>query len=123
MTNYKIDNEESYEKALQRIEELENVVTEETPKTDSAYIELDSLIDAVDKYEEVAYPIAKPTFVEVLKLRMYEMGLNKTQLSEMLGVSVSSITKYLLGTREPSLSTARKMSQSLHISSDVVLGV
>lgn len=123
MTSYNIHDKQSYEKALQRIEELECLVCENTPKSDPAYIELDSLVEAIDKYEEEAFPIAKPTFVEVLKLRMYEMGLNKKQLSELLGVSVSSISSYLSGSREPSLPIARKISRDMRISSDIVLGV
>ena len=70
-----IKDNKSYEAALQRIEELEGLVGESTPVSDPNYQELDSLVEAVDKYEEVAYPIAKPSFVEVLRLRMYEMGL------------------------------------------------
>ena len=123
MISHTIKDEQGYEKAMQRIEELESMVREDTPKTDPLYIELDNLIDAVDCYEDITYPIAKPTFVEVMKLRMCEMGLNQKQLSQMLGVSVSSLSKYLCGTREPSLSVARKISQNLHISSDIVLGV
>lgn len=123
MTRYKIHNEQSYEQAMRRIEELEGMVREDTPKSDPAYMELDSLVDAVDKYEEIAYPIAKPTFVEVMKLRMYEMGLNKKQLSKLLGVSVSSVSSYLAGAREPSLPVARRISRDMHISSDIVLGV
>lgn len=121
--NYNIHDEHSYNVAMQRIEELECVVHEDTPKSDSAYMELDALVEAVEKYEEVAYPIAKPTFVEVMKLRMYEMGLNKKQLSERLGISVSSLSSYLSGSREPSLPVARKISRDMHISSDIVLGV
>ncbi len=123
MMDYKIQDKYSYEKAMQRIEELEGMVCEDTPKTDPAYIELDALVEAVDKYENVAYPIAKPSFAEVMKLRMYEMGLNKRQLSELLGISVSSVNSYLSGSREPSLPTARRISRDLHISSDIVLGV
>lgn len=115
MMNYNIHNVQSYEEAMQRIEKLECMVHEDTPKTDPAYIELNALVEAVDKYEETTYPIAKPSFVEVMKLRMYEMGLNKKQLSKLLGVSVSSVSSYLSGSREPSLSIARKISRDISI--------
>ena len=123
MTPHKITDEHNYEIAMQRIEELETMVKEDTAKDNPLYIELDNLIEAVDRYEEEAYPIAKPSLVEVIKLRMYELGINKKQLSDMLGISASSVSKYLCGVREPSLSTARKISKGLNISSDIVLGV
>lgn len=45
-----------------------------TPTDDKNYLELDLLSDLVADYEEEYYPIAAPTLVETLKLRMYEMG-------------------------------------------------
>ena len=52
MTPHKITDEHNYEIAMQRIEELETMVKEDTAKDNPLYIELDNLIEAVDRYEE-----------------------------------------------------------------------
>lgn len=119
----KILDKSCYETALKRLDELEMLVTENTLKTDANYLEMDELIDAIDAYEAEAYPIAKPTLGATIQLRMHEMGLTQTRLSEMLGVSSSAIHRYIIGKSEPSLSVARRMSRSLNIDPAVVLGV
>lgn len=119
----KIIDEKSYMAAMNRLEELECIVTDDTPATDPNYMELDALIDAIDAYEEKAYPIAKPTLAATIKLRMYEMGLTQTALSKKLGVSTSALRRYITGQTEPALPVARRISSSLNISPAIVLGV
>ncbi len=70
-----IKTDKQYKAACDRINELLKVVNNNTPIDDKNYLELDLLSDLVADYEEVYYPIAAPTLVETLKLRMYEMGL------------------------------------------------
>lgn len=119
----KIQNETAYRAAMERIEELLPLVGDETPVDDKNLIELDLLSGLVSDYEDEHYPITKPSLVEVMKLRMYEMGLNQTQLSELLGISSSRVSAYLKGHCEPTLKIAREISRKLHIDADVVLGV
>ena len=57
-----IKSEKEYRKLMQRIEELLEVVDDDTPKDDINYIELDTLSDLVEEYEDVHYPIGKPSF-------------------------------------------------------------
>lgn len=54
---------------------------------------------------------------------MYEMGINQTKLSELLGVSPSRVSDYLTGRCEPTLKVARDLSRKLNIDADIVLGV
>lgn len=58
-----------------------------------------------------------------IKLRMYEMGLTQTKLSELLNVSPSRVSEYLLGKCEPTLKVAREISRKLNIDANIVLGV
>lgn len=118
-----IENKQQYDEAISRIEELYRLTDENTPMDDPKMIELDVLGKAVEKYEDVHYPIAKPTLAAVLRLRMYEMGLTQKKLAELLHVSRSRIGGYIRGQFEPSLKTARMISQKLNIDSDIVLGV
>lgn len=119
----KIQNETAYKAAMERIEELLPLVDDNTPTSDKNLIELDLLSSLVSEYEDEHYPIRQPSLVDVIKLRMYEMGLNQSKLSELLGVSPSRVSDFLTGRSEPTLNVARKISKTLNIDANVVLGV
>lgn len=118
-----IQDERQYEKAIARIEELYRLTDENTPVSDPMMKEMDMLGQAIECYEDIHYPIAKPTLASVLKLRMYEMGLNQKALADMLKVSRSCISRYVTGKCEPPLRTARLLSQKLGIDANTILGL
>ena len=119
----KIRNEMEYKAVMERIEELLPLVNDDTPSDDRNLIELDLLSGLASEYEDEAFPVKTPDLVSVLKLRMFELGLNQLKLSEILGVSPSRISDYLTGRCEPTLKVARKMSQKLGIDANIVLGL
>ncbi|MBC8603263.1 helix-turn-helix domain-containing protein [Parabacteroides acidifaciens] len=119
----KIKTEKQYKAACDRIEELLKVVDNNTPTDDRNYLELDLISDLVADYEEEHFPVQTPSLVDVLKLRMYEMSLTQTKLSELLNVSPSRVSEYLSGKCEPTLKVAREMSRKLNIDANIVLGV
>lgn len=119
----KIENENQYRWALARVEEILPYVKDDTPLTDPYSIELDLLSGLVADYSDEHYAIGEPTLVDMLKLRMYEMGLNQISLSKLLGITPSRISEYLSGKKEPTLHQARKISQKLNIDPAIVLGV
>ena len=119
----KIENEVEHNAICQRIEELFPLVDDNTPLTDRNLIELNLLSGLVEEYEDEHYPIKTPSLADVIKLRMYEMGINQTKLSELLGVSPSRISDYLTGRSEPTLKVAREISRKLNIDANIVLGV
>lgn len=112
-----------YKVACERIEELLKIVGNETSENDKNYIELDFLSDLVVEYEEKNFPIETPSLQEVIKLRMFEMGISQVKLSELLNVSPSRISELLNGKSEPTLKVAREISKKLKIDASVVLGV
>jgi HTH-type transcriptional regulator/antitoxin HigA len=118
-----IKTEKQYNAVCARIEDLLKIVGNDTPTDDKIFIELDLLSDLVADYEEIKYPVKEPVLSLVIRLRLYEMELNQTKLSELLGVSPSRVSEYLSGKREPTLSVARNISKKLNISASVVLGV
>ena len=118
-----IENEIQYKCAMERIEELLKVVDNDTPANDKNSIELVLLSNLVADYEDIHYPVGKPTLVEILKLRMFEMGLTQTKLATILGMNPSKVSEILSGKSEPTLKQARKMSEELNISPSVVLGI
>jgi HTH-type transcriptional regulator/antitoxin HigA len=56
----KIKDENKYQIILKRVEELMNIVTEETPPGDPNFVELDLLADLAEEYEMEYYPIGQP---------------------------------------------------------------
>lgn len=59
-------SKQQYDYALNRIEELLPVVTDETPASDKNAIELTIVSDVVEAYEKIHYPIATPTVYEFI---------------------------------------------------------
>jgi len=119
----KIENEAQYDWAVQRVEELLPLVDDNTPETDKNYIELVLLSNLVADYSDEHYAIGTPSLVDVIKLRMYEMGLTQVALSKLLGINPARICEYLSGKKEPTLHQARTISQKLNIDPAIVLGV
>lgn len=119
----KIENKEQYDWAVSRVEELLPLVNEDTPTYDKNSIELKLLSELVADYSEEHFAIGKPSLVDVLQLRMYEMGITQKRLAEMLNVSQSRVSEYLSGKSEPTLKIARLISKNLNIDADIVLGV
>ena len=118
-----IKSEAAYRAAMNRIEELLPLVNDNTPVDDPNYLELDMISDMVEEYEDVHYPIGKPTLIDVIKLRLYEMGITQSKLAEMLGLSNARVSEILNGKSEPSLKIGRELSRQLNIDPAVVLGV
>ncbi|MBQ3324710.1 MAG: helix-turn-helix domain-containing protein [Muribaculaceae bacterium] len=119
----RIKSEVAYRAALARIDELLPHVNDDTPLTDKNYIELDLISELVEEYEEEHYPIRKPQLVDVIKLRLYEMGITQAKLAQMLGISSSRVSEILNGKCEPTMKIGRELSRQLNIDPAVVLGV
>ncbi|AEM71935.1 transcriptional regulator, XRE family [Allomuricauda ruestringensis DSM 13258] len=118
-----IQTEKEYNAIVERIEELLQNPDNIENKDAKGYVELSLLSDLVADYEERHYPVKKPSLIEVVKLRMAEMGLNQKRLSELLGVSTSRVSEYLNGKSEPTLKVAREISRKLNIDASIVLGI
>lgn len=51
------------------------------------------------------------------------MGITKSKLAEMLGLSNARVSEILNGKSEPSLKIGRELSRQLNIDPEIVLGV
>lgn len=112
-----------YEFALNRIEELLPLVTDETPMSDKNVIELTIVSDVVEKYEKTHYPISKPTIGELISLSIEERGMTQKQLAKELGISPSRVSDYISGRAEPTLRIARALCLTLGIAPAALLGI
>lgn len=118
-----IENDAQYNWALNKIEELLPRVSDDTPSDNPDYIELVLISSLVEEYEDEHYPIGTPSLIDMLKLRMYEMGLSQAALGKKLGVSPSRICDYLSGKSEPTLKVGRRICKELNVEPSIVLGV
>ncbi len=114
---------QQYEYALNRIEELLPLVTDETPIGDKNAVELTIVSDVVETYEKIHYPIAKPTVGELISLSIEEKGMTQKQLATELGISPSRVSDFISGRAEPSLRIARAICLVLGIAPAAMLGM
>jgi HTH-type transcriptional regulator/antitoxin HigA len=118
-----IKTEQEYRSLMSRIDELIEIVDDDTPKESKEYVELDIISGLVAEYEDIHYPIGKPSLVDTIKLRLYEMGITQNKLAEMLGISPARVSAIMTGKCEPTLKVAKAICQKLDISPSIVLGV
>lgn len=119
-----IKTEKEYRATMARIDELLPLTWQDgTPEDSPENIELELLSELVAEYEDIHYPIGKPSLIDIIRLRMYEMGLSQKAIAALLGISEPRMSEIMHGKAEPSLSLARTMSQKLNIDANVVLGV
>jgi HTH-type transcriptional regulator/antitoxin HigA len=117
----RIKNEKQYQAILKRVEELMEIVTEDTNSNNPNFVELDLLADLAEEYEMAHYPVDSPSIGDLLKLRMYEMQLTQKTLAELLGVSAPRISDYLNGKAQPTFTIAKKMHHNLNIDANLIL--
>lgn len=116
-------SKQQYEYALNRIEELLPLVTDETPANDRNALELAIVSDVVEEYEKLHYPISKPTIGVLISLSIEEKGMTQKQLASEIGVSPSRVSDYISGRSEPSLRIARAICTVLGIAPAAMLGM
>lgn len=119
----RIISEKQYNATMARIEELLLLVNEDTPEDNTNSVELVLLSQLVEHYEKEHYPISKPTLIEILRLRMYEMKLTQKAMAKLIGISASRLNEILTGKREPTLPIARSICINLSIDANIVLNI
>ena len=62
-----IKNETQYNAIMKRIDQLLEMVDDNTPEDNPEYIELMLLTDLVESYEDERYPIERPPLDEVIE--------------------------------------------------------
>src|SRR5690554_5545874 len=99
------------------LKEVDNDLDEDSPQMK----ELVKVSDIIEQYEETHFPMGLPTLIEMIGLRMFEMGLKRKDLAILLDTSASRISDYLNGKREITLNVAKALHQKLNIDSDIIL--
>ena len=116
-----IENQLQYQEALEKIDLLMASIGDDHSFDNPEFVMMDRLSELVAEYEDLHYNIEIPSLIDVIKLRMYEMGLKQDDLAKILGVSKSRISEYLRGKRDITLDVAKKLHNKLHIDGDIIL--
>jgi HTH-type transcriptional regulator/antitoxin HigA len=112
-----IKNENDYQMALARIEEL----IESKPNTEE-FNELEVLSLIVEDYEKRHYSIGSPTPIEAILFRMECMGLTKKDLAQYIG-DVTRVTRILNGERALTVNMIKSLHRNLNIPLESLVGV
>ncbi len=100
-----IRTEADNEKALKIIEKL--MVKPKLTKEEDDYLEI--LFTLVEEFERKAYPLPKPTPIEMVKYLMEDCGYTQNDLAKQLGAP-SRASEFLNGKRKLTL----RMIRNLH---------
>lgn len=110
-----IKTKKDYQQALARLEEIFDA----RPNTAQGD-ELEILSMLIEKYEDKHFPIEFPDPVEAIKFRMEQMGMNQSDLSEIVGLK-SRASEILNRKRKLSIEMIRKLNSAMNIPLDVLI--
>lgn len=99
-----IKTEADNEKALKIIEQL--MLKPKLTKAEDDYLEI--LFTLVEGFERKAYPLPKPTPVEMVKYLMEDCGYTRKDLAKQLGAE-SRVSEFLNGKRKLTLTMIRNL--------------
>ena len=110
-----IRNDSDLNEALARIEKIFDA-EEGTPEDN----ELAILLDLVERYEDIHYPIDAPTPIAAIEFMMDQRGLTRRDLIPFIG-SASKVSEVLSGKRDITMAMARALHKHLGIPAEVLL--
>jgi HTH-type transcriptional regulator / antitoxin HigA len=113
----KIINEKQNNKALAEVEEL----MEKKSLSSSESKRLDSLVSAIEIFENKEYPIGLPDPIDAIRFRMEQAGLKSKDLIPYIG-SKSKVSEVLNGKRNLSQEMIRNLHTGLGIPLEVLMG-
>ncbi|HEU5232248.1 MAG TPA: transcriptional regulator [Terriglobales bacterium] len=110
-----IKNEENYNDALRRIEELWGA-----PIGSKEGEELKILTTLIEAYERELYPIHRPSPIDAIKFRLEQSGKDYRSLIGVIGQR-TRVYEVMRGDRQLSLNMIRKLNSRLKIPAEVLI--
>lgn len=110
-----IKTENDYHQALERLEQI----FDSKPGTKEGD-ELEILGILIENYENDFFPIDLPDPIEAIKFRMEQLNYSQNDLAEVIGLN-SRASEILNKKRKLTLEMIRKLSEKLHIPSEVLI--
>ena len=116
----RIVTEEENERYLKMIEDLMNKGSDQLTEDENEQLILMS--QAVQAFEQAFYSIPKINTLEaMLELKMYELKLNRSRLSELLGIGNSKLSEIMNGRRPPDVKFLKAAHTKLGIDAGFLL--
>ena len=115
MTLKPIKTEEDYNQVLERLSQIFDA----KPNTKEGD-ELEILGILIEKYENENFPIELPDPIEAIKFRIEQLNYSQNDLAEVIGLK-SRASEILNKKRKLSLEMIRKLSEKLHIPTEVLI--
>lgn len=116
-----IETEAQYQEVQNKVEILLKKLNGDFDYNNPDFVMMDRLSDLIADYEDIHYAIETPPLIDVIKLKMYELGLKQSDLAAKLDVPTSRVSEYLKGKREITLEVAKKLHHQLNIDGDIIL--
>lgn len=110
-----IKTEQDYHQSLERLEKIFDAV----PGTKEGD-ELEILGILIENYENEHYAIELPDPIEAIKFRMEQLDYSQNDLAKVIGLK-SRASEILNRKRKLSLEMIRKLTEKLHIPSEVLI--
>lgn len=111
-----IKTEETYQKALKR---LEKIFHSETGSKEHEELEL--LVLLIEKYEtDMVGEFPDPDPIEAIKFKMDQMDISQKELGDIIGLK-SRASEILSRKRPMSINIIRKLSAALSIPADILI--
>ena len=104
--------------AIDAISRIMNL--EDPDEADLAMLETLGIL--VERYEQQAFPLGKPTAIDAIRFRMEQQGLTQSDLASLTGLPKSRISELLNGKRNLSLQMVRIFHQRLGIPAEILIG-
>src|SRR5690606_17683359 len=105
---------------LRELETLINKGDQVLSEEEREYIRNKAL--AIQAFEQAHYRLPKPTTLRgMIELKMYERGMNRSRLAELLGIGLSKVSDILNGKRKPDVTFLKAAHQKLGIDAEFLL--
>ena len=116
-----VETKKQYEEALKKIDALMIKIGNNHSYDNPDFVMMDRLSELVAQYEDKHFKIETPSLVDVIKLRMHELGLKQSDLAQKLDIPKTRVREYLRGKRDITMDVARKLHKQLNIDGDIIL--
>jgi antitoxin component HigA of HigAB toxin-antitoxin module len=118
----KLLSPEAYELTMQQIDQLMKIG--EDKLTSAQAKRLRALAKMAEHYEDINYPIPVPScFQDIVKLKLFEMGINQTYAATLLGISNAKFSLIMNGKQRPDIYFLKAIHDKLKVDANLILDV
>jgi HTH-type transcriptional regulator/antitoxin HigA len=118
----KLLSAQAYELTMQQINQLMKIG--EDNLTGAQFRRLRSLSEVAEHYEEINYPLRAPSSLQdMVKLKLFELGINQTYAATLLGISNAKFSMIMNGRQRPDIYFIKAIHDKLKIDANLILDI